>query len=420
MTANSQIDATRLEAAEQRATAAHAAFTRLRSALMAAAACLLLAVAPACSSDGVDPGDGTGPGGGPGAGGDDDDVGEDRTEWDDLLDGRKTDWGHALRGAALRLTGDLPTLGEIKFVTEHSNPKQAYTLIVESYLDDPRFARQIRDFWRDTFKMGGGNLDTAPNFAAQLVVEERDLMELFTATSGNCPTFDGGDFTAADCASGAPVQAGVLTDPNVQRHFFGNMAFRRVRWVQETFACTQFPAEYTLPQDVGGAAAYTSPWPFTVVAGLETGGDIDFRDVSAVVCANCHSTMNHIAPLFAHFGENGMWNNNFAVPTPADGAPTVRMRDFLADVDAPLAWRFGVTVGNLAELGAAIATDPDVAECAVARVWNWALGRGDIVGAMALVPPEVIDAQIRGFVSSGHNLKKTILDVFTSEDYLKF
>ena len=110
-----------------------------------------------CSSDG-DGGNGT------------DDGGEDQvSEWDQIL----------------------------------ADPKVAYAAVLETYLDDPRFAVQMRDFWRDAFRMGGGDLDTAPVFAAQLVIEERSQMELFTAASGACPTMDAGLGRGATAANTA-------------------------------------------------------------------------------------------------------------------------------------------------------------------------------------------------------------------------
>src|SRR5690606_4013152 len=117
---------------------------------------------------------------------------------------------------------------------------------------------------------GSAELDAAAAFAAQVTVEDRPLSDLFTATSGTCPTFDPetGTFTPADCDNGVPQHAGLLTHPGPMAHFFSNMAFRRVRWVQETFDCTAFPAEIGEPQDVGGASMYNGVWPFESVAGL--------------------------------------------------------------------------------------------------------------------------------------------------------
>src|SRR5690606_274521 len=126
------------------------------------------------------------------------DAGGESTEWDDLLAEREVDYSTALRKAALRLTGNVPTLAEIKFLEDAADQKAVYEGMVEAYIYgadgetvDPRFARQMVAFWQHTFKMGGtAMLDTAPVFAAQLVVEDRPYTELFTAQTGTCPTFD--------------------------------------------------------------------------------------------------------------------------------------------------------------------------------------------------------------------------------------
>jgi len=391
--------------------------TSLQGALAAA---LLALAAGACD-------DGGGDGGGDGSGtADAAPAGTDaatQSQWDELLEARELDYGQALRTASLRLRGDLPTLSEMKFVSEAGDlaaQKMAYEAMIDSYLDDPRFARQMRDFFRDSFRMGGGAMDSAPNFAAQLVVEGRSYLELFTATAGTCPTFDAaaGTFTAADCAqTGGTV--GVLTDPNVMKQFFSNMAFRRVKWVQETFACTKFPAEWTTPQDVGAIAQYTSPWPFQSVAGTDTGGVVDFRDPSAVICPKRHPTMNHQSPPVAQYDEEGQFQNNFVVPTPAEGQPTVRLEDYLPPGES-LAWRLGEPTADMPAFGMAMAADPYIAECAVARVWNFAMGKGDIVAALAIVPPEVIASQLALFNAENHNLKSVVRAVFTSDDFVKF
>jgi hypothetical protein len=322
----------------------------------------------------------------------------------------------------LRLTGNLPTLAEIKFVADAVDKKQAYEALIRSYLEGPRFARQVFSFWQDSLKMGDSPmLDTAAAFAAQITVENRPYTELFTAQAGNCPTFDpgSGEFLAGECDNGTPVHAGLLSHPGMNAHFFSNMAFRRVRWVQETFVCTAYPAEVTDPIDVGGAAVYTAPWPFESISGYANGGEIDFLDVSSVACANCHATMNHVAPLFGYFDENGTYVGQIAVPKPTDGSPMTELGDWLPPGETT-AWRHGVPAADLPALGAAMAADPDVAECAVARVWNWAFGKGDIVDTLAMVPSEVIAAQTADFIAGGHRLTDTIYAVFTSEDFVKF
>jgi len=349
--------------------------------------------------------------------------GEELTEqWTERLSEREVDYGAALRIASLRLRGVLPTLLEVRFVADAADPRMAYERLVEGFLDDPRFVRQTLSYWRDTFKMGGTTtLDTAPVLATQLTVEDRDLTELFTAPSGNCPTYDPETdvITPGDCDNGVTTHAGVLTNPGVMAHFDSNLAFRRVRWVQETFDCTAFPAEHGEPVDVGGDSPYTSPWPFDSIAGAATGGRIDFRDTSSVICANCHATMNHLAPLFGYFDSEGQWSDELAVTLPSDGSPTAEMSDWLP-AGQRTAWRFGVPAESLPALGSAMATDPDVARCFVARAWNYALGKGDIVLTLSVVPDEVIQDLVDDFVAGGHRYRDLLLQIFTSEDFVRF
>src|SRR4029079_7540717 len=129
-------------------------------------------------------------------------------------------------------------------------------------------------WWRDIMRMGGAadgdapSRNTAPNLAARITVEGKPFSELLTSPSNNCPEYDADAraFVDGECNSGAPVEAGVLTNPGVHYQFFGHMAFRRVRWVQETFVCTKFPAESSATPTSKNGADYVSPWPFESVA----------------------------------------------------------------------------------------------------------------------------------------------------------
>lgn len=342
-------------------------------------------------------------------------------EWEDRLGEREIDYGAALRTASLRLRGALPTLLEIRYVQAASDPRIAYEQLIDQFLDDERFTHRMIDFWRDTFRMGGGALDSAPLFAAQLIAEERDFTELVTASAGTCPTYDRetNTFAAADCDNGVPAHAGVLTHPAVMRHFDSNLAFRRVRWVQEVFACTPFPAEITTPVDIGGAAPYTAPWDFESISGEENGGRIDFLDTSSVTCANCHATMNHIAPLFAQFDEAGMWQDTIQVLLPLDGAPAAVRTDWLPE-DEATGWRLDQPAADLPALGLALAADEDVQRCTVTRVWNWAMGHGDVVGNVDVVPETVVQPYIDAYADSGHRVRPMVRAIFTSSDFVRF
>jgi hypothetical protein len=382
--------------------------TLLVAALVATAAC----TGTAPGDDGGDdaPGDdGTGPG----------------DEWDELLEQRELDYSTALRTASLKLVGALPTLEQIHQVADAPDDaakQAAYEALVQAYMADPRFAEQVFHWWQDTLKLGDDvALDQAAAFAAQITVENRGYGELFTAPAGQCGSFDAttSTFTAADCANGVAAHAGLLTHPAAMRQYYSNFAFRRVKWVQETFACTKFPAEISAtPVDVGGPAPYTGVQPFESVPGLDT-GRVNFRDTSAVICANCHSTMNHIAPLFANFDDQGTYQPQIAVATPLTGAPLAQLTDYLVPGEVT-AWRFGQPAADLPALGAAMAADPDVTACAVARVWNWALGKSDIVDSVREVPRDVIAAQIDAFVADGGRLRGAIYRAFTSDDFVRY
>ena len=346
------------------------------------------------------------------------------------IEARGIDYGEAFRTASLKLVGELPTLVDIKALAgagSVASQKVAYEQLIDKLIADPRFATQQIRWWRNTFKtggaggggaMGGGpSFDTAATFAAMLVVQDRPYTDLLTASSMTCPTYKNGVFTAAECGNGAKA-AGVLTDPGLMAQFYSNMAFRRVRFVQETFACAKFPAEYSATPTPMGSSIYTSPWSFDSIAGGPS-AKINFHDTSAVICANCHTTMNHLAPLFGLFDDKGMYAQDIQVMTPVTPPAKTERTDWLP-AGEPLAWRNGTQISDLPSLGQAMAKDPDIARCAVNRVWDWAFSHGDIVNDVATIPPVVTDPLVADFTANGMKMKRVIRNVFTSDDFVRF
>jgi hypothetical protein len=182
----------------------------------------------------------------------------------------------------------------------------------------------------------------------------------------------------------------------------------------------KFPVELGgAPVEIGAASPFVGDWEFTSIAGTSNGGRINFLDVSAVICANCHQTINHIAPLFANYDAMGVYQPQIAVPTPLDNAPLAKLTDYLP-AGQTTAWRHGVPAADLPGLGSAMAADPDIGKCAVARMWNWAMGKQDIVDTLAEVPVETIQTQLDNFVASGYKMKDLIYAVFTADDFVKF
>jgi len=334
-----------------------------------------------------------------------------------ILDERVIDYGEAFRLASVKLTDAAPTLEQIREIQNADDKQAAYEALIDEIIESPRFQRRMIRFWRDTFRMGGGMLDTAPVFAARIVAEGRPYTDLFTATENTCPTYDGAtnEFVDGTCDNGVDIHAGVLTNPGVQRQFYANMAFRRVRWVQETFACSKFPAEYSDAPVEKGNGQYTSPWDFESIATEP----IDFQDTSSVICANCHTTMNRLAPLFANFDEDGNLQTDSQVMTPTAPDPTVTVRSHWLQDGVNTAWRQGVEVETLPELGQALADDDDVAACLTARLWNFAMSKEDIVSGLAVVPDEVIGGYVSELIASG-DIKAVLKAMLTSEDFVSF
>jgi hypothetical protein len=345
---------------------------------------------------------------------------------------RTVNYGEALRTASLKLLGVLPTLAELNAmsVAEQLGGNTASSLYasqIDAMLADPRFADRMVEYWRNTFKtgdqgqqgqMGAPDFDTAANFAAMVVLNDRPYTDILTASSETCPTYTKGKFTPAECGNGAPT-TGVLTDPGIQAQYFGHLAFRRVRFIQETFVCSPMPAEYSSDPKPMGTSMYTSPWDFDSIAGGAK-AQINFQDTSSVICANCHTTLNHIAPLFAYFDENGAYQAGMIqVQTPVVPPVTSVLSDWLPSGQG-FAWRNGTPVTDIPSLGKAIAADPDVLRCAVTRIWDWAFSRGDVVLNLATVPTTVTDPVLKDFQANGLKLKQVIRDVFTSNDFIQF
>ena len=170
-----------------------------------------------------------------------------------------------------------------------SPTRRRYAAQIDKYLADPRFALQIKSYFSDMMKMGGtlkaDGRATRPSTSASTRrrpsppswwCKDQPITNLFTATTNTCPTLSArrrrSPTRPAPVANGLTT-AGVLTDPGAMAQFYSNMAFRRVRWVQETFVCTKFPAEYSAKPVAMGNGQFTSPWAFTSITGGTTRAD---------------------------------------------------------------------------------------------------------------------------------------------------
>lgn len=353
-----------------------------------------------------------------------------------VLDERVLSYTEALRTASLKIVGNVPTLEQIETVRAAEDPKKAYEDLVDELMKSPAFSSSMVRFWQNTFRMGGAaaqnvpNRDGAPNFAAQIVVEGRDYRDLFTAAAGTCPTLDTatGMFTAADCLNG-PVTAGILTDAGLHYQYASALAFRRVRFIQETFACHKLPAEYSATPVPKGNGTYTSPWPFDSIGDTSNGGRVGFQDTTSAICANCHTTMNHRAPLLAAFDDFGQYVEpvpdpmdnilTYSAIVPIEGTPKVKFSDYLVPGETP-AWKFGKPAPTMKEFGEHMAADDEVLRCGVVRAWNYAFSKGDAVYDLADIPDSVIGPLVNDFKANGFKLRDTLRAIFVHDDFVRF
>jgi hypothetical protein len=166
---------------------------------------------------------------------------------------------------------------------------------------------------------------------------------------------------------------------------------------------------------------YTSPWPMSSIAGECNGGSVDFHEYNTTtICANCHATWNHRAPLFAQFDKKGVFDpNGYQVLVPVEGSPIAQLSDWLPPGEG-FAWKFGMPVTDLQSLGQTMASDPEVLTCAVKRIWNYAMSRGDIVDNETPVPDTVVASHVSFFEANNHNLKLTLREILLSDDFVSF
>ena len=68
----------------------------------------------------------------------------------------------------------------------------------------------------------------------------------------------------------------------------------------------------------------------------------------------------------------------------------------------------------------ALAADEDVERCVVMRVWNWAMGHGDVINQAALVPDEVLRPIVEDYAAHGHDLRRVVRAVYTASDFVRF
>jgi hypothetical protein len=393
------------------------------------------------------------------------------------------DYNLALRSATIKLRGDLPTLTEMRQMQaavkanlsnkSAGDPQFVYEAFIDALIaDTKRFNNQMVVFWRNQLRMGGSingllgdsatairpvSLETAPTLLGRLTATGADMRTAFTQTTNNCPKFDPttGAFADGNCNTGLAVtaaatgpemgnnvaegsQAGILTNPGFLAQYYSNLGFRRQRIIEEVFTCNRFPAEISPTPQIINSALYSAPWPLKTITsnaapptyttrriiGGATVTNQDYVDFNIEQgCYNCHTTMNHRAPLFTAFDAVGFRDamDRSMVHSPVTNLPFTEIQDFLPASEANnKAWRYQVPASNIQQFGQAMAADPQIAKCFMIRLWNEAYSRDDVVNDQALVPDSVIAPMTKYFVDNNYNMKLAIKKLYTDANFIRF
>ena len=203
------------------------------------------------------------------------------------------------------------------------------------------------------------------------------------------------------------------------------------------FACSRFPAEIAATPQIINSALYSAPWPLKSITsnaavpnypaprrvmGGTTISSQEYVDFNVETgCYNCHTTMNHRAPLFMAFDAVGFMDSagRSMVHSTVTGSPYSQLQDYLAPTETT-AWRYKTSVGSIQEFGAAMAADPQIAKCFMIRLWNDAYSRDDVVNDLALVPDSVIAPMTQYFIDNNYNMKMALKKLYTDANFIRY
>jgi hypothetical protein len=202
-------------------------------------------------------------------------------------------------------------------------------------------------------------------------------------------------WSAHELAPDAP-RSGILTHPSFLGYTARDGRFvgvpRRGKFVRELFLC--LPA-LTLP----GSIELPTPDPEQSL--------VDFwQPIEASPgCAGCHGAMNPTGHVFDRYDSDGRYRES-----DEEGRP---LTDEGAVVVGPPSAPTTIPVRGVAELGAYLASSPEVARCVVSQVHRYVHGRAELPRDAAHV-----DEVARSFGAAGGRFTELLVAFFTSEAFL--
>ena len=342
------------------------------------------------------------------------------------------DYEHALRAASIKLTGNLPSLAEIKQVRDTSDQKGEYEKLVDTYMKRPTFAAQIVDFFRDSFNNGGQRQINGQNI-------NMDLARRRTPRAG-------GEISRSPTWSRrAPNTCQTLDTGRGDVHVDGLPERERGRRAHRRRRAGAVLLEHGLPSRALGAGdlrlpASSRPRPparhaaadgrrrtprrgrsSQSPAGRRRARASTSRTTRRSSAPTATATMNHQSRRCSrNFDDAGApMARRPQVPVPIR-EPDRGARRLAAGVGEDRLVAHGSPAADIPALGAAIAADPEFARCMATRVWNWALSRPDVVDDDASITPDWRRTLATELTASNWNLKPHDPSVFTSDAFVRF
>ena len=85
-------------------------------------------------------------------------------------------------------------------------------------------------------------------------------------------------------------------------------------------------------------------------------------------------------------------------------------------------WMAGlpVAVSDIGALGVAMSKDGEVIFCAVKRMWDYSMSKGDIVADAADVPDSVVSPYLTQFKANGYDLRAILRAMLVGPDFVRF
>lgn len=275
--------------------------------------------------------------------------------------------------------------------------------ILSAWVDEPAFAGSARYMMEDKLRASGDrdgiDFDAPGRLVEHVVSNDLPFSQIITADYCIDP-----DFEQAECDSGAPYAAGVMTT----RAFLAGNASRfnlgRASRMLGVFACRHYPMEDSiqprLPKEV------LTPMFRALTADEQTVEEAKNAFGNGNGCYTCHGQFAPHSQFFVKFDEDGRWVQDATGAQDPDGelgrSFDGLMRSHLEDPDEMAdegSDMFGQRADNLADAAKIMAETDTFIPCSVRNVLEYTFGMSET--AAASIDRKLLDSVANRVTSNG-------------------